>query len=243
MNILAIGNSFTVDANRYLYEIARKDGVEINVATLYISGCTLDMHFRNMLSEKPAYALYYNGLNTKFDVSIKEALLNRAWDIVTIQQGSHMSFCADSYHPYGEELVSYVRKMAPKAKIIVHQTWAYEQDSKKLLGVGYTDHKDMFADLQAAYQMLCRRVDAVGIIPSGQLFQQLLANGFETVHRDTYHATRGAGRYALGLLWYRMLTGADVTGNSFCDFDEEVTAQQMQTIKTLVQAFRPLDMK
>ena len=243
MNILAIGNSFTVDANRYLYEIARKDGVEINVATLYISGCTLDMHFRNMLSEKPAYALYYNGLNTKFDVSIKEALLNRAWDIVTIQQGSHMSFRADSYHPYGEELVSYVRKMAPKAKIIVHQTWAYEQDSKKLLGVGYADHKDMFADLQAAYQTLCERVNAVGIIPSGQLFQQMLANGFETVHRDTYHATRGAGRYALGLLWYRMLTGADVTGNSFCDFDEEVTAQQMQTIKTLVQAFRPLDMK
>ncbi len=243
MNILAIGNSFSVDANRYLYEIARKDGVEIKVATLYISGCTLDMHFRNMLSEQPAYALYYNGLATGFNVSMKEALLNRAWDVITIQQGSHLSFRADSYHPYGEELVSYVRKMVPKAEIVVHQTWAYEQDSKKLASVGYEDHKAMFADLKAAYQTLCERVDAAGIIPSGELFQKMLENGFETVHRDTYHATHGAGRYALGLLWYRMLTGADVTDNSFCDFDEEVTPEQMQTIKTLVQAFQPLNLK
>ena len=243
MNILAIGNSFTVDANRYLYEIARKDGADFKVATLYISGCTLDMHFRNMLSEQPAYALYHNGLATGFNVSMKEALLSRVWDVVTIQQGSSLSFRADSYHPYGEELVSYVRKMSPKAKIIVHQTWAYEQGSKKLTGAGYEDHKAMFADLKAAYQTLCERVNAVGIIPSGELFQKMLANGFETVHRDTYHATRGAGRYALALLWYRMLTGADVTDNTFCDFDEEVAPEQMQTIKTLVQAFQPLNLK
>ena len=114
---------------------------------------------------------------------------------------------------------------------------------KKLTGAGYEDHKAMFADLKAAYQTLCERVNAVGIIPSGELFQKMLANGFETVHRDTYHATRGAGRYALALLWYRMLTGADVTDNTFCDFDEEVTPEQMQTIKTLVQAFQPLNLK
>ena len=63
------------------------------------------------------------------------------------------------------------------------------------------------------------------------MFQQMLANGFETVHRDTYHATRGAGRYALGLLWYRLLTGQHVLDNSFCDFDEEVTAEQVAKVR------------
>ena len=72
------------------------------------------------------------------------------------------------------------------------------------------------------------------------MFQYLLANGFEKIHRDTYHATRGAGRYALGLLWYRMLTGQSVTGNTFCDFDEEVTPEAVAIIKDYVESRSPL---
>lgn len=243
MNILCIGNSFSNDSTRYLHEIARKGDTPITVASLFIGGCTLGMHFRNMLSGQPAYILVHNGVSTGFRVSLKEALLNREWDVVTIQQGSHESFKPDTYFPYADELVAYVRRMVPKTKIVVHQTWAYEQGSPKLANVGYEEHRDMFADLKGAYERLCDTVQAAGIIPSGQLFQNMLANGFDKVHRDTFHASLGAGRYALGLLWYRMLTGADVMDNPFCDFDEEVTPEQVQTIKTLVQAFEPLNLK
>ena len=50
--ILAISNSFGVDANRYLYGIARAAKEEIRVVTLYIGGCSLYRHYRNMLSEE-----------------------------------------------------------------------------------------------------------------------------------------------------------------------------------------------
>ncbi len=243
MNVLAIGNSFSSDATRYLHEIARKGDTPITVASLFIGSCTLGMHFRNMMSEQPVYTLVFNGMSTGFRVSLKEALLTHQWDVVTIQQGSHLSFKPDTYHPYAEELVAYVRRMVPKSKIVVHQTWAYEQGSSKLASVGYEDHKDMFADLKAAYEQLRDTVDAAGIIPSGELFQQMLANGFDKVQRDTFHASLGAGRYALGLLWYRMLTGADVMDNPFCDFDEEVTDEQVRIIKNLVQSFQPLQLK
>ncbi len=243
MNILCIGNSFSGDSTRYLHQIARKDGVDLKVFSLFIGGCTLGMHFRNMLSEQPAYTLVHNGVSTGFRVSMKEALLNRKWDVITIQQGSHESFKPDTYHPYAEELVAYVRRMSPKAKIVVHQTWAYEQGSEKLAHFGFADQKDMFNGLKGAYEQLRDTVNADGMIPSGELFQKMLANGFETVHRDTFHASLGAGRYALGLLWYRMLTGADVMDNAFCDFDEEVTPEQVQTIKQLVQAYQPLQLK
>lgn len=243
MNVLCIGNSFSVDANRYLYEIARKGGVEVKVFSLYIGGCTLGTHYRNMLSERPAYFLYHNGMSTGFHVSMKDALLNRQWDVVTIQQGSHESFKPDTYFPYANELVDYVHKMVPKAKIVVHQTWAYEQGSEKLAHFGFEDQKDMFTRLESAYQQLCDTVQAAGIIPSGELMQKMLASGFEKVHRDTFHASLGAGRYAMGLLWYRMLTGADVMDNEFCDFDEAVTPEQVQTIKQLVQAYQPLRLK
>lgn len=98
----------------------------------------------------------------------------------------------------------------------------------------------MFADIQKAYQLAADNISADGIIPCGQLFQNMLSSGFEKVHRDTYHASLGAGRYALGLLWYRMLTGSSVLDNPFCDFDEPVGPDEVNTIKRLVEAFEPI---
>ena len=240
MNILAIGNSFSTDAMRYLHRIARADGVQLNTTNLYIGGCPLERHFRNMLTGNASYELQCNGEATGFFVSLDQALLNRAWDVITIQQASPFSPKADSYEPYGQELVAHVRKYVPKAKILVHQTWAYEQGSAKLESLGYTDHKAMFADLENAYERLARKVHADGIIPSGQLLQDMLAAGFEQVHRDTFHAHLGWGRYGLGLLWYRVLTGNSVLENSFRDFDVPVTEEQVTAIKALVEQVKPV---
>ena len=41
MNILAIGNSFSQDAMRYLHKIAKADGVEFECFNIYIGGCSL----------------------------------------------------------------------------------------------------------------------------------------------------------------------------------------------------------
>ena len=85
MRVLSISNSFGVDANRYLHQIARSAGVKLDVCTLYIGGCPLDLHYRNMLADKEAYDLYFNGFTTGFKTSICEALLSGRWDVVAIQ--------------------------------------------------------------------------------------------------------------------------------------------------------------
>ena len=136
MNVLAIGNSFSEDATRYLHGIARADGETLNVVNLYIGGCTLEKHFRNMLSEAKAYELQYNGEKTGFYFSLKDALLNRRWDVITLQQGSPVSFNKESYSPYVNRLVEYVKASSPKAKIYIHETWAYENGSERLAKLG-----------------------------------------------------------------------------------------------------------
>ena len=132
MDILSIGNSFSQDAQRYLHRIARADKVELNTFNLYIGGCPLSLHYQNILSEERRYTLEMNGSSTGFYVSLKEALLNRDWDIVTIQQVSAQSPYYDTYQPYLDKLAEYIRLFVPKAKIVVHQTWAYEQGSRRL---------------------------------------------------------------------------------------------------------------
>ena len=235
MNILSIGNSFSQDAQRYLHRIARADKVELNTFNLYIGGCPLSLHFQNMLSEERRYTLEMNGSSTGFYVSLKEALLNRDWDIVTIQQVSAQSPYYDTYQPYLDKLAEYIRLFVPKAKIVVHQTWAYEQGSRRLHEeLKYSDYKQMLCDIVKSYQQAAQDICADFVIPSGEVFGALLESGIEKVHRDTFHASIGLGRYALGLTWYRFLTGNDIAQNTFCDFDEEVTAEQIAVAKKCV---------
>ncbi len=236
MNVLAIGNSFSQDAMRYLHKIAAADGVDITTVNLMIGGCSLFTHYKNMLTDEKKYRLEHNGEDTGFYVSLKEALLNREWDVVTMQQVSTKSTNCETFQPYLDELSEYVKKMAPKAKQILHQTWAYEQDSDRLCkNLGYEKQEDMFNDIKASYEKAIKNKNFVDIIPSGELFQGLIAEGINKIHRDTFHASLGLGRYALGLLWYKKLMGNDITDNSFCEFDEPVSCDDIAIVKKVLR--------
>ena len=92
----------------------------------------------------------------------------------------------------------------------------------------------MFKDIEVSYKKAAEAINADLVIPSGKIFQRLIDSGIEKVHRDTYHASLGLGRYALGLLWYKMLTGNDVINNTFSDFDEEVPQTEIKIAKKCV---------
>ena len=240
MEILSIGNSFSRDAQRYLHWIARADGVNLNSFNLYIGGCPLSTHYRNMLSEGREYTLDANGVATGFEVSIKEALLNRNWDVITLQQASPASPKYKTYQPYLDKLAEYVRLYQPKAKIAFHRTWAYQQESPRLENLfGYTTHQEMFRAIVAATEQAAADINADLILPSGDVFQLMLERGVKTVHRDMHHADLGIGRYALALTWYAVLTGRDVMGNTFCDFDAPVSSEEMQIAKECVMEIAP----
>lgn len=234
MNVLAIGNSFSMDASRYLHQIAKADNCNLTIVNLYIGGCPLSRHYKNMLTGERAYSLEYNGETTGFCVSMSDALLSREWDYITLQQVSSQSGRYDTYQPYLNELSAYIRKYAPKAKQLIHQTWAYEQGSQRLCAeLGYMDQADMYNDIKEAYEQAALAIDAEFIIPSGELFQKLIKKNIK-IHRDTFHADLGVGRYALGLLWYAKLTGNDISDNAFADFDKEIPEEEIIAVKNSV---------
>ncbi len=69
-----------------------------------------------------------------------------------------------------------MKKYAPKIKQVIHQTWAYEQDSDLLCkNQGYKRHEDMFKDIENAYKSAARDINAEFIIPSEELFQKLIS--------------------------------------------------------------------
>ena len=87
MKILFIGNSFSADLTRYMQDIS--DG-ELFIRNLYIGGCSLEMHVKNLKSGAPAYE-YCENSQKLYMISIPDAVFAEAWDVISVQQVSGLS--------------------------------------------------------------------------------------------------------------------------------------------------------
>ena len=144
MKLLIVGNSFGEDSLRYLHQIAKAHKVNIKAVNLYIGGCSLYRHYRNMLSDEAVYDYQINGFSTKIMVSLSKALLSDEWDFVLLQQCSPQSGELDSYEPYATALAEYIRRYAPKAKLFVNQTWTFEVGTPRFKLTSYETPETMF---------------------------------------------------------------------------------------------------
>ena len=88
----------------------------------------------------------------------------------------------------------------------------------------------MFSDIKSAYGKAAKAISADRIIPSGESMHLAVMHGFKNTHRDTFHASLGAGRYLLAATWFEALTGKNVVGNPFCDLD---AATDLDTISLM----------
>lgn len=231
MKILAIGNSFTQDALRYLHDMAKARGVATKCVNLVIGGCSLERHYRNMLSEMPMYALEINGEPTGFMVSLKAALASDCFDVVTVQQASHYSVKYETFQPYITELATYIRRFQPHAKLYIQQTWAYEDGSHRLVQEqGFATHSDMFEKVQASYHKAMLDIGADGIIPSGRAMELGVLKGLK-MHRDTFHAGLATGRYLISLVWQQTLLGLSAKEDQFATFDTPLIKEEMEILR------------
>ncbi len=235
IKILSIGNSFSQDAQRYVHQIAENQGAEIECVNLFVSGCSLEMHWENWLQDAPAYWFETNGQWNGAYISMSKALSMQKWDYVTLQQASFLSPNYNTYMPYLKDLAEQVRMYAPTAKILMHQTWAYVQGwSRMTEKLGYLDQHDMLRDIQIAYAKAAETIGAAGIIPSGEAMMNALDMGIDNIHRDHLHAHNGIGRYTIGLAWYMTLTG-DMDIRSHIPLDEPAEEREL---KIAVEAAR-----
>ena len=90
-------------------------------------------------------------------------------------------------------------------------TWAYEEGSDRLANLGFAHFEDMSKEVFASYRKLAEDVQADGIIPSGEVLLGLYRAGITEIHRDTFHASLGVGRYALALTWFAAIYGKRVS--------------------------------
>lgn len=215
MKILAIGNSFSVDAMQHLYTVAKAEGVEeIILGNLYIGGCTLDTHVVKALSGAKDYKFYKNTNGEWVSTpgsSLLDGLLSEDWDIITMQQGSSKSGIADEYQPHLDQLIAFVNenKTNPDAKLYWHMTWAYQSDSTHSSFPKYGNNQmTMYLGIVNALQQAVEPTEAFsGLLPVGTAVQNA-RTGFvgDTLTRDGFHLS-DLGRLIASYTWYAVLDG------------------------------------
>ncbi len=174
VKVLAVGNSFSANALRYFSDIVKASGNKTVAMNAMIGGCDMERHMRHAdafekNSEDPEGHPYPG------KKSLKELLTAEKWDFVTIQQASPKSFRPETYHPHAERLIAYIRKYAPQAEIVIHETWAYRDDHRWFVEHDkYQDqpvgHDAMYKVVRAAYDALAKET-GFRMVPCGDAME------------------------------------------------------------------------
>ncbi len=163
LKVLTIGNSFTWSLQTHFQKVVESvDGCSVELEFANFGGCELHRHWKYISDEETSGKKIYQ----KGTVTLRELLTKKKWDIVTIQQASHLSWQPDSYFPYAKNIVDYVKKYCPNAKIMIQQTWSYRADAPRLSQWSISQEK-MFELIKDAYNKAAQTL-SLEQIPTGE---------------------------------------------------------------------------
>ena len=197
LKVLMVGNSFSHCILEEWPKCAASAGDTLDLASLFIGGCSLDKHWENVeKSSDPDFKPYvfsWNYASAKGKAAapvvrlggktnIPQALVADKWDIVTIQQVSISSPFPQSYEPFAGKLIAKIRELAPQAEIVVQETWSYAPYDRRLK----MTPAEMHAAIKKSYTQLAERYK-LRMIPMGdavQLYRQRLPVDYGKVLTD-----------------------------------------------------------
>lgn len=174
LRLFLIGNSFSQNATRYLPQLAAEGGHPLKIGRAELGGCSLQRHWEIAeAAEKNPEDPKGKAYNGK---SLRELLSAGKWDVVTIQQNSMNSGDVTTYSPYARKLFDLIKSIQPKARIVIHQTWAYRSDSKKFTQIAENQHaanaREMWEKSRAAYHTIAKEL-GIDILPVGDAFWKI----------------------------------------------------------------------
>ena len=224
INILSVGNSFSVDTMQHVAEIAKSIGYDVTLGNLYVGGCSICQHHEHAENDLAVYRFYRNdgqGWSETPNVAISTAVSSCDWDIISIQHGSKDGSRYTDVSSY-EKLVPLVEKIlsytVKKPKIAFNMTW---------VGEPYHHHKELASyngDQLLVYRLIAEVMRShIAVLPEIDILSPVgtaVQNARTTIlrdrmSRDGYHLSYALGRYIAGLTFFSALTGADISGVSY----------------------------
>ena len=229
LNILMVGNSFCYYYPDELFGLAKEAGIKLNICNVYYSGCTIQQHYNWWKNGESKYQFFIyneNGRRKIDNCNLETCLKAFDWDVISIQDGSGtyrtggVTGALSAREPGLTELLKLFKERFPNADLYWHHTWA--------LQVGYERNGFAVPDTETQtkhYRDKCTLTQNVvkkhglTVIPSGEAWQIARANeliGDTLCMADCQHdGEEGGGQYLNACVWFEMLTGRSVVGNTY----------------------------
>lgn len=174
VRLLTVGNSFSQNATHYLGDLAAADGSRLIHHGAVLGGATMSQHWAKVEFNDRDAADPRGRYSSKR--SLREELAAEKWDFVTIQQASIRSHDVATYRPWAGKLAGLIRKLAPQAELLVHQTWAYRCDDPRFTKPSGApgepaSRAGMHAMLTRAYDTIAAELGA-RVLPVGDAFDR-----------------------------------------------------------------------
>ena len=174
IRVLAIGNSYTQSLLPEFPKVAEAAGCSLDLTVFAIGGKSLSNHWENCVAalKDPSYRPYdVGGRKT----NLPEILSEKQWDVVTLQEQSAAGMYPESFDPWADRIVAFVRERLPKAKIFLQLTWSDTVASPRITANGKKGslgltQDEMYDALEKTYVLQARRLGAA-IIPVGKAVQ------------------------------------------------------------------------
>ena len=234
IKVLTIGHSLAVNATQMLARIAALEGYpEMEVGTLYYSGCPLARHVKYLQEDANEYWLFTSNTEDVSNppqkiknVTMKYGIQYTDWDII-ILQGGVFEIGKDETYTDGniQTIQNYVNenKLNPNAVFGWHMPWPGATDINLVSTYSKADswtskYAPYDNDRTKLYNAITKCVSKHILpddsfqyfIPSGTAFENAMSSYLEEkdLHRDYAHATDYA-RLLTAYLWYCVLAGVE----------------------------------
>ncbi|MBR1667895.1 MAG: DUF4886 domain-containing protein [Bacteroidaceae bacterium] len=214
LDILFIGNSFSIDTSTALPEIFNSLGISnVNVYVLYKGGCSMKQHYEYYKSGEKVYELYrYSVLGEQLlekATSINDVMRRYPYDVVVFQQYSLESGDYSTYEPYLSKLIQAynISKISARTTFAFNETWAYASNNKSLSK--YKTTTGMWKSICTSIKKMKAASGIDIVIPCGTAVQN--ARSVETLNvdneltRDGLHINLYAGRYLLACTFFESI--------------------------------------
>lgn len=244
LRILSIGNSFSQDAHRYLYKVAKSLGDEIYTVNYCIGGCSLERHWNEYTNDIPEYIVEVNGEYVRNDGALRKILSEEKFDAVTIQQVSQCAGKPETFEPYLGLLIEEIKKHQPQAKLFFQETWEYEYNTTH---GGFLWYDSSCDKMYNAIRETCTEAAVkygLTLIPSGELVRLIKKtpefdseNGGISLYRDGFHMGLVYGRYMLACLWYKTILQKSPLDASYVPEDGESDPALLYLIRCEVDKY------
>ena len=221
VKVLMVGNSYAQDTMTYAHEIAASQGVNMVCGVIYYGGCTVQQHATFIENKSPVYIYFKNGGTDKMNATFDDILFDEDWDYISIQTGTGNQGLKDTYYPYIQKIISYLEFNRPRAEVGLFQSWqvpsCFEGTGNSRLSKYGDSTENMYHAIINATHEIVEETGLEFLVGSSEIMHRINETAIcddsvleKSFNRDSTGHLNERGRYLMGMLMYKTITGMNV---------------------------------